>query len=80
MQKKTVRSAECYACYRCVHGCPAPGAVEMKVAGRVLLPSVVFALLLLALFIGTDLYGRATGQWQGKVSDAEVRYLLRSSP
>jgi hypothetical protein len=52
----------------------------MKVAGRILLPSVVFALLLLALFIGTDLYGRATGQWQGKVSDAEVRYLLRSSP
>jgi len=32
--KRTVRSPECYACYRCVHGCPAPGAVEMKLAGR----------------------------------------------
>lgn len=77
MQKKTVRSAECYACYRCVHGCPAPGAVTMKVAGRLLLPSAIFAFLLLTLFIGADLYGRSIQRWQGGVSDREISALLR---
>jgi Fe-S-cluster-containing hydrogenase component 2 len=76
MQKKTVRSPECYACYRCVHCCPAPGAVEMRVAGRLVLPSAAFALLLLALFVGIDLYGRATGRWQGNVSAREIAFLL----
>jgi polyferredoxin len=76
MQKKTVRSAECYACYRCVHGCPAPGAVEMRVAGRLVLPSAIFALLLIGLFVGVDLYGRATGRWQGSVSTREILFLL----
>lgn len=76
MQKKTVRSAECYACYRCVHGCPAPGAVEMRVAGRLVLPSAVFGLLLIAFFVGVDLYGRATGRWRGNVSAREIVFLL----
>ncbi|MEJ2698464.1 MAG: 4Fe-4S binding protein [Desulfuromonadales bacterium] len=76
MKKKTVRSVECYACYRCVHCCPVPGAVEMKLGGRLILPSVVFALLLLALFVGVDLYGRATGQWQSAVSSQEIMFLL----
>jgi polyferredoxin len=76
MQKRTIRSAECYACYRCVHGCPAPGAVEMRVAGRLVLPSAVSALLLIALFVGVDLYGRATGRWQGNVSAREIANLL----
>ncbi|WP_291317256.1 4Fe-4S binding protein [Desulfuromonas sp.] len=76
MQKKTVRSPECYACYRCVHGCPSPGAVEMKLAGRIALPSAVFALLLILLFVGIDLYGRAAGRWQSDVSPAEIMRLL----
>lgn len=77
MQKRTVRSAECYACYRCVHGCPVPGAVTMKVAGRLPLPAAVFALALLTLFIGVDLYGRATGRWQSGVPAWEVALLLK---
>ncbi len=76
MQKRTVRSPECYACYRCVHGCPAPGAVEMRLGGRLLLPSAIFAGLLLALLVGVDLYGRLTGRWQGQVSPAEIAAIL----
>jgi polyferredoxin len=78
MHKKTVRSAECYACYRCVHGCPAPGAVTMKAAGRLLIPSALFALLLLTLFIGADLYGRSVDRWQSGVSEREIFFHLRS--
>ncbi len=80
MHKSTVRSCECYACYRCVHNCPAPGAVELKAAGRLVLPSVLFGLLVLLLFVGIDLYGRATGRWQSQVSTLEIFYLLRGGP
>lgn len=76
MQKRTVRSAECYACYRCVHNCPVPGAVEMRVAKRLVLPSLAFGLLLIMLFVGLALYGRVTGNWQGNVSAREVILLL----
>jgi hypothetical protein len=48
----------------------------MRVAGRLVLPSAAFALLLLALFVGIDLYGRATGRWQGNVSAREIAFLL----
>jgi Fe-S-cluster-containing hydrogenase component 2 len=78
MHKKTVRSAECYACYRCVHGCPAPGAVTMKAAGRLLIPSALFALLLLTLLIGADLYGRSVDRWRSGVSEREILFHLRS--
>jgi polyferredoxin len=77
MQKKTVRSPECYACFRCVHNCPAPGAVTMRVAGRVLLPSAVFALVLVAILVGVDLYGRSVGRWQSDVQPREISYYLQ---
>ncbi len=77
MHLRTVRSPECYGCYRCVHNCPVPGAVEMKLAGRLLVPSLVFGALLLTIFIAVNLYGRATGQWHGGVEDWEIMLLLR---
>lgn len=77
--KKTVRSAECYACFRCVHNCPAPGAVTMR-AGRFVIPSVLFAGLLLALFIGIDLYGRSIDRWQQQVEPRQLLRILSSSP
>lgn len=77
MHKKRVRSAECYACYRCVHGCPVPGAVEMKVGGRVLIPSLLFAVLVVGLFVWVSLWGRLSGNWQGQVPAQEILYWLR---
>ncbi|WP_429884776.1 4Fe-4S binding protein [Geoalkalibacter halelectricus] len=78
MHKRRVRSAECYACYRCVHGCPVPGAVEMTLAARLRLPAAVFAVLLVGLFVGVSVWGRLTGNWQGQVSPQEVLFLLRA--
>lgn len=77
MHKKRVRSAECYACYRCVHGCPVPGAVDMKLGGRVLVPSLLFGVLVVGLFVGVSLWGRLSGNWQGQVPALEILFLLR---
>ena len=64
MHKLRVRSPECFACYRCVHNCPAPGAVTLRAARRLVIPSLFFGLLLLGLFAAVDLYGRFEGRWQ----------------
>lgn len=78
MHKRRVRSAECYACYRCVQGCPVAGAVEMTWAGRWRLTATAFGVLLVGIFIGVSLWGRLTGNWQGQVSPQEVLFLLRA--
>jgi len=76
MQKMTIRSPECYACYRCVHNCPKAGAVRMRLAGRIVLPSTIFAVFVLFIFIGIDIYGRATGRWHGDISWREISLIL----
>jgi hypothetical protein len=75
MLLKSVRSPECFACYRCVQGCPAPGALNMSVAGRWRLPAALFAGLLLLLFVGVSVYGRSVDRWQGSLSVEALRSL-----
>ena len=77
MLKTTIRSAECFACYRCVAGCPAPGALSFTWARRWVIPPLLFAVLLLSLFIGVDLYGRSIDRWHSGVADQQVRLLLQ---
>ena len=77
MLKETVRSAECFACYRCVAGCPEPGALDFTMARRWVIPPLLFALLLLSLFIGIDLYGRWSDRWHSGVTDQQVMRLLQ---
>lgn len=77
MLKTTVRSAECFACYRCVAGCPAPGALSFTWARRWVIPPLLFAVLLLTLFIGVDLYGRSINRWHSGVADQQVWLLLQ---
>ena len=74
--KKVVRSPECYACYRCVHNCPAPGAVTFRFLQRRSVPSWLFALLLLALFLAISGYGHHIGRWQEAVPEQVIRQLL----
>ncbi|MBE0504315.1 MAG: 4Fe-4S binding protein [Desulfuromonadales bacterium] len=77
MLKTTIRSAECFACYRCVAGCPAPGALHFTWARRWIIPPLLFAVLLLTLFIGVDLYGRSIDRWHSGVPDQQVWLLLQ---
>jgi hypothetical protein len=43
------------------------------------IPSVLFAGLLLALFIGVDLYGRSIDRWQQQVEPRQLLRILSSS-
>lgn len=58
-----VRSAECYACLRCIHGCPAPGALELRLLGRWRIPAWGFGVALLLLFLSTAIAGRLVERW-----------------
>jgi len=75
--KTTVRSPECYACYRCVAGCPAPGALNFVLPRRLVVVPAVFALLLLVLFVGLDLYGRSIDRWGTPEADRQVGEILQ---
>ncbi len=76
--KQVVRSPECYACYRCVHNCPAPGAVTFRFLQRWTVPSWLFALLLLGLILLASGYGHLSGRWHGAVPEEVIRQLLGS--
>ncbi|BCA81103.1 4Fe-4S binding protein [Desulfuromonas sp. AOP6] len=76
MHKRTIRSAECYGCYRCVQGCPAPGALQMQAGGRPI-PSVLFGLAVVALFVVISLAGRFSGHWHSQVPLQEISHWLQ---
>lgn len=61
MHAKRVRSEECIGCLRCVSTCPKPEALQMRVKGGKVVPGMVFAVLVLVIFVGGTLVGRATG-------------------
>jgi polyferredoxin len=77
MQKERVFSEECIGCWRCISHCRAEGALEMKLTGRkVIVSGLVFALLVVGLFWGGTLVGRATGHWHTEISTQEYGRLL----
>jgi hypothetical protein len=49
----TVHSPECFACYRCVDGCPAPGALDFAAPGGAnrAVPAWLVGLLLTLLLL-----------------------------
>ncbi|MGE4344177.1 MAG: 4Fe-4S binding protein [Geoalkalibacter sp.] len=75
-EKLMGRSPECFACYRCVHNCPAPGAVTLRVAGKLGIPSLLFGIMLLGLFAAMDLYGRVEGRWHDERAPQAIHRQL----
>jgi polyferredoxin len=71
-----VRSPECTGCLTCVSRCPAPGALDASLPGRVRVPPAVYAVLVVALFFGAIAAAAALGHWQVGVSPAEYRWLI----
>jgi polyferredoxin len=76
MHKQSVTSAECIGCWRCVSHCRAQGALSMRAVGKVALPGIVFALLVVLLFWGGSLAGKMTGHWQTSLDSGEYARLL----
>ena len=77
MHKQSVVSPECIGCWRCVSHCRFNQALSMRAAGRVAIPGIAFALLVIAIFWGGTLVGKATGNWHTVLGEAEYRRLLK---
>jgi polyferredoxin len=76
MHRESVLSPECIGCWRCVSHCRFNQALSMRAAGRYAVPGFVFALLVVLLFWGGSLVGKATGHWQTSLDVGEYRRLL----
>jgi polyferredoxin len=76
MRKQSVYSSECIGCWRCVSHCRFNQALSMNFAGRYALPGIVFAVLVVLVFWGGTLAGKATGHWQTALDVREYWRLL----
>lgn len=77
MHKASVSSPECIGCWRCISHCRAQGALSMRLAGRVHISGVVFALLVVLFFWGGSAIGKWTGHWHTALTDVEYQLLLK---
>ena len=77
MAKERVTSEECIGCWRCVSHCRAAGALEMMLPDRRhAVNGILFALLVVLLFVGGSVVGRATGHWKTQIPHADYVRLL----
>lgn len=78
MSSERIHSPECIGCWRCISNCRADGALEMKLpGGRVAIAGILFAALVLGIFWGGSIMGKASGNWQNDVTAAEYSLLLK---
>lgn len=76
MHAQRVTSPECIGCWRCISHCRVHTALSMRAFGRLLIPGLLFALLVLLLFWGGTGLGKLSGHWQGVLTPQDYRYLL----
>lgn len=76
MHKQSVLSPECIGCWRCISHCRVHNALRMRLAGRVIVPGLVFAVLVVLLFWGGTLVGRWSGHWNTSLTIEEYARLL----
>jgi polyferredoxin len=78
MTKERIHSPECIGCWRCISNCRAEGALEMKLPGnRISIAGVIFAALVIGIFWGGSMVGKATGHWKSSITVAEYVRLLQ---
>lgn len=77
MSKKRIHSPECIGCWRCVSNCRAQGALKMALpGGRFAIAGILFAALVVGIYLGGTIIGKATGHWQNAITPAEYARLL----
>jgi len=76
MHQGRVSSEECIGCLRCVSSCPKPEALQLRLKSGKTVSGLVFAALVVAVFVGGSLVGRATGHWHTSLDRAEYQRLI----
>ena len=76
MHTSSVATPECLGCWRCISLCRVQGALSMRLAGRVMLPGIVFAVLVVLIFWGGTVVGAWSGHWHTSMTVNEYKFLL----
>ncbi len=76
MHALRVNDTECLGCWRCISHCRVQSALRMRLFSRFVIQGVVFALLVVGIFWGGTLLGKATGHWQSTITVEDYRQLL----
>ncbi len=75
-QLVSIRSAECTTCMRCVASCPADGALFLAAPGKKRVPVWLIAAGIASLFLGSYIFGVASGHWQTYLPDSVYLRLV----
>jgi polyferredoxin len=72
-------SDECTACALCIDVCPVANTLQFKssIKSRGFIPTWVFGLLVLGIFISGILIARLSGHWQNNISEDEYRKRIQ---
>jgi len=76
MHQERVKSEECIGCLRCVSSCPKPEALQLRLKGGKVVSGLVFAALVVIIFVGGSLVGRVTGHWHTSLDQTEYQRLI----
>ncbi len=80
MQAGRVNNPECIACWRCISHCRVNTALTMTVFARWALSGILFAALLLMLFLGGIQFGKRLGQYQSPLTPVDYQSVLIPLP
>jgi polyferredoxin len=76
--RKRVWAPECDGCMDCVRVCPAPGALEAKVAGGPRIAPWVWPLLVVGLWLAIYGGAKAAGAWDTSIPVEALRQVISS--
>lgn len=75
---KRVWAPECDGCMDCVRACPAPGALEGRLLGRVRISPVMWAVLVVGLWLAIFGFAKITGNWDSTIPVETIREYIGS--
>jgi polyferredoxin len=70
-KSEEIRSPECTGCLDCLAVCPASGALELRTPGRRRPSPLLYAGIVVGLFLTGYLGARTTGRWHNQITDPE---------
>jgi len=75
---KSVFSDECHGCLQCIDSCPVKNTLYLSSAKqKVRISRKVYAILLVAIFIGGVTWANITGYWQNSITAEEYQYHMQ---